>query len=272
MAKIVVCSKDKKYSYVAANELAIRFRDMDFAFCGIEEQGDFEARGYLVLLLDGFLPIDAISEKLKALAYPEYQSAQLSDIDTGKCGFVLLSSHYGGDGVSSAAICLSRIISRIFKKKTCYISLESFCKNPEQYTIEQWQMKASLNSFFSGRSSSFSFKTDEYGVSYFSSYGFNPLSSLDFSELTRFFEAVCGLFDYCILDTSVGFPNFDRILALCEAKVFVSRRGGLPQFNSNYNLLISDDEFSFNAGDIDIHGQLGSEVLSLAERIVTKTV
>ena len=202
-----------------------------------------------------------------------------------QCTFIGFSSGCGGSGQSSSAIALGRIYSRLYGFKTVYVSFDRFSFGRSHTDADLPDLEKLVYHLMSDGSLSReqimdTVSEDEYGLSGFRiRSGANPLCTGEFKYLYGFLLAIAesGLFERAVLDIPYNHVFAGELLSLCEKKIIVcgpDERSrvlsdtALAFFPGKKELLFHEqDEFSFDDGVVDIHGQFGAEVREIAEKI-----
>jgi len=211
----------------------------------------------------------------------------------GNSRFIGITSGCGGCGTSSLAIALGRILSRLKGMNVLYVTFDfmsSKCEHPGGMTRRDYYdfyLGKTINSEVESLDykSDVLFKTvkDSYGLNYLKSDDYiNPMLSC-YEEIETFLVDFNIQYDLVILDIPCNSMVGLKITRLCED--IIINEGICKPFQKIYceqhlkflkNIAVDSkftiftagfDENSFNNGDVDIHGEFGSEVRALAENL-----
>ena len=270
-----------------AEELAVCLDDAEI-IVGAGEGfilSDTNAPSYGLYLSDNFewLPVSALALNIQQSMGKSLERLKLKPFKESV--FVGMTSVCGGSGLSSSAIALGRIYSRLYGFKTLYIPFDRFAfygsdQVPDTLDLQKLVYYSLSGKEISARDLKSYIYADEYGLLSFRSGAlFNPLCTDDFKGIYGFLSAAAesGLFERVILDIPYNCAFVRELLSVCEKKIIVAgpdERGrrlsekAAEYFPGKKEMLVHEyDEFSFENGQVDIHGQFGAEVREIAERI-----
>lgn len=207
----------------------------------------------------------------------------------GESKFIGITSACGGVGTSSLALVLGRSLSRFFNKKVLFLSFDllaskspvgggvnrkDFFKYYQKVVSESEESESILSDFI---------VSDEYGLDYLKSdSGINVLYT-GFENMEKVLMNSDLAYDIVILDVSSAQLKGLTILPVCE--YIIMNYGIAKAYQYKYcdeyadflKLLCPDavinkfssheDSESFIEGEVDIHGEFGSEVRTLAQKL-----
>lgn len=207
----------------------------------------------------------------------------------GEAKFIGITSGCGGVGTSSLALVLGRSLSRFFNKKVLFLSFDLLAsKSPagggaSRKDFFNYYQKVISDCVESEGCLSDFIVSDEYGLDYLKSdSGINVLYT-GFENLERVLLNSDLVYDVVILDVPSSQLKGLTMLPVCEyiimnygiAKVYqykyCDEYAEFLKFlcpDSVINKFIAhEDTDSFIEGEVDIHGEFGSEVRALAQKL-----
>ena len=247
-----------------------------------------------------FQPINLIVSQLMRFcsAALENNAKYLSFREAGDTNFIGITSGAGGTGVSSLAVCMGRILARLYEKSVLYVSFEAY--KPLQYAFSFPEAAYSLDELLyrivahenSGRSILKNcLSKDSFDLQTIGHRGnISPLVNAEEEDVYQFlyFLASCGMFDVIVLDVPSSFAHYTSVMRMCERQVInfgcnVHRyipslllKGELEDLCSYELKAVQEHIFEFkplwddvsfilaeSGFDVDIHGQFGAEVREL---------
>ncbi len=210
----------------------------------------------------------------------------------GEAKFIGITSGCGGIGTSSLALALGRSLSRFFNKKVLLLSFDLLAsKSPSAGCASGASRKDFFNYYqkmISGaeeteNSLSDFIVSDEYGLDHLKSdSGINVLHT-GFEHLEDVLKNFDPVYAVVLLDVPCSQLKGLTMLPVCEniimnygiAKAYQYRY--CDEYTEFLKLLCPDaiinkfisheDPESFAEGELDIHGEFGSEVRALAEKL-----
>lgn len=298
--KILSCSKEQE-----ACEADFIITDNVAFIESLKEKGIYlyddlgEAQNYPAAIFR-FQPIKMIVSQLMRFCAVDLESnaKYLSFREASNVLFIGVTSGAGGTGTSSLAVCIGRILARLYTKSVLYVSFEA-CK-PLSYAFSFRESAYCINELLyqlsSGQSNKFSVLDKYLSEDSFSlkcignTSNMNPLLKTEEDDIYHFlhFLACCGMFDTVVLDVPCSFSHYTDIMKMCEKQIV--NFGCKQHCHFPSSMLLSDleegcsldcmeakdrvfqfvpllDEASFilteKGFDVDIHGQFGAEVRTL---------
>lgn len=255
-----------------------------------------------VFSIDRFQPIRSIASQLIAYCASDTQSKHLSLKDASDTTFIGITSGVGGSGTSSLAVCMGRILCRLYQRTALYISFEMykplssiFCFNnvPRSFdrllyhlTSKDKDCTLNIEDYLS---------EDTYSLKYISFESkFNSFAQIEEDDMYRLLNCIacCGKFDVVILDVPSSFSQHKSVMRMCEKQVVnfgfkkhcqisselmqedleelcaFDMQGVADRLFAFHPLEDSESFILTETGfDIDIHGQFGAEVRAFVDSL-----
>ncbi|NCB41521.1 MAG: hypothetical protein EOM59_02765 [Clostridia bacterium] len=269
---------------------------------GIYLYDDVETVSYPGFSIHRFQSVRAIAAQLLEYLGQSTFIGHISGKNADQAKFIGITSGSGGTGTSSLAVCMGRILSRLYGKSVLYISFEAF--KPAHYAFSFNCCRASIDKLLyglAGKAQNYMESLDDYvfedafELKYIAhKSNLNPLLNTeerDIYNLLYYFATVEAL-EIIILDVPCSFLHYASVMRMCERKVInfgFNPQCFIPSENLKNDLqelfdfasqdekervfefkpLKDDDSFiCLESGfDIDIHGQFGAEVRGLVDRL-----
>ncbi len=240
-----------------------------------------------------FLPVTAFAARLRSEleqkgAPSGFKAAGALPPLPEDCVFVAMTAGCGGCGLSSSAIALGRIYSRLYGFRTLYVSLSRLCRQAFYDSAQgqdAYRADSLVMQILSGSADRSAIERcvqkDEYGLHHFTTSSLlNPFCLTGAEQQLSLLAALCaeGGFERTILDIPPDHPALFELLAASEKRAVVfgpdeTRRGCCERLLSAVpgaaELVHEWDPDSFGPEGADIHGQFGAEVRELAQRLET---
>lgn len=220
--------------------------------------------------------------------------------EVGDTSFIGITSGAGGSGTSSLAICMGRVLSRLYGKAVLYISFEAykplsyaFDFRPTGHSADILLYHLLSKSEDSALSLDDYFSEDSYSLKCISGMSkSNPFVHIEEDGVYQLLHCIacCGQFEIVILDVPCSFPHYKFLMRMCENQIVnfgFKKHCHIPSELSKEELgticeydiravkkrlfefkpLEDRDSFILKGGrfDIDIHGQFGAEVRALVD-------
>jgi len=249
--------------------------------------------------LDGSMPASEITACIDEVYFQKTGLSGLAFLRSERPStFILFTSCGGGQGSSTCAALMARLLSSRKRGSVLCLSFDPviFDRRPgesagaedllqpeDSLAFEKLLLRligscgapdpGSLEPLIKS-----AFKKDAYGAYHAGGFsGMNPLWEADEEMLLTALESIGGssVFSHVVLDVPCGHRSFELISSLCEYRFLVDREGRsgswlakrMKSCASAQKAVFSlfSPEHDEHAAYLDIHGQLGSEVRTLAE-------
>jgi hypothetical protein len=226
----------------------------------------------------------------------------LSFREASGTNFIGITSGSGGTGTSSLAVCIGRILSRLYAKSVLYVSFEAY--KPLHYAFSfncfGHSVDKLLYQLASKKRGDLVFLEEYISEDPFAlkcivnMTGINPLVNTEEEDIYNFLYCLtcCGKFEVIILDVPCSFLHYTSVMRMCEKQVvnfgfkshctipsaiakkeleelcsldFEATKDRIFEFRP-----LSDDGSFIETDkgfDIDIHGQFGAEVRALVDKM-----
>lgn len=288
---------DPDYIVTDNRLLALKFKEKGIHL--YDDESDVQDE---IFSIPRFQPIRSIASELIEHCAGDMHVKHLSLQEVGDTNFIGVTSGAGGTGTSALAICMGRVLSRLYGKRVLYVSFEPYkarfyafsfrcaahCADKLLYHLASKGEHCTLplNDYLS---------EDAYGLKCIES-GLKSSSFLnvDEEEVYQFLHYIArsGEFEFVILDVPCSFLHYKAIMQMCEKQIMnfgwkkhcyipsalakdelcalcdystnaVGKRlFEFKPFDDPDSFILTDDGF-----DIDIHGQFGAEVRALVDRM-----
>ena len=198
--------------------------------------------------------------------------------------FIALTGACGGSGISTAAICMGRTLSRIYEKKTLLISFEALsskiCSKPGISKVDLFKLGFGEDGGCVQEIEQYLYE-DAYGLKYFTiDSSISPLN-LQPDLLEFALEQMSLSYEAVVLDLPANCSFNYMALAYCEdiVEVYGINDSGhrfcneqmdcfIKMFpNTGLHKLFMVFDENKTSEDVDIHGELGARVREIVDRI-----
>jgi len=269
---------------------------------GIYLYDDIEATPYPGFSVNRFQSIQAIAVQLLEYFGGNTPIEYLSRREAIQTKFIGVTSGSGGTGTSSLAVCMGRILSRLYGKEVLYLSFEAY--KPTNYSFSFNCCGASMDKLLyglAGKKESDMELLDAYTsedpfalkcIAHVSNL--NPLIYTEEEDIydLLYYLATVGKFEMIILDVPCSLLHYANVMNMCEKKVVnfgfraqcqipseivkseleelcdFASQGKQEQVYEFRPLQDDDSFFPLESGfDVDIHGQFGAEVRGLVDSL-----
>ena len=208
--------------------------------------------------------------------------------------FIGFTSAAGGSGCTSCGVLLARTAAGVFKKRVLFLGLDALSCKAAPKSVNRLSSKRMFTKLLDDNADfdallKACISTDDFGVCYAADTSFyNPFLLISKAELLCLLRRIAesDSFDVVILDIPFKNSLAEELCSCCEDLIVVSgyRTSQTACNNDLYMHLdfhikslvnrpkmlifasVNDPE-SFDGSEVDIHGQLGTEVRRLAEEL-----